>query len=362
MTSAPGHSPTRQRALTAPPAADPGHDEGSPSREPICQDLTSKESLRPASAGGSGVVSHLARGVLAGLEDDGHLQGSKRERQAARARTAGRPPTSNTGVVNATGGYGWDWSATTHDAHETVVHDLLRALGTRVALPGNGLQGWRQSIKAYDGDGHQLGSVYFGGRDDVHLISTSAAAHEARRSVVGMDRARTSRVDTRVDTLAAFDDLREVCEAAAGMKARITYMESRQGGESTGRTVYVGSPTSAVRVRLYEKWLESPGQYVDGTNRIEVQLRPPSRAKEMVSAWTPAETFCASQLTRRVAHELGGQVAEPGTLQKHRGTPDLEQTLEAMGNQYGKAVDRWLSVSGGDVDRVLDYLMNEGRQ
>ena len=360
MTSRPGHSPTRQRALTAPPAAAPGHDEGPPSREPICQDLTSKESLRPASAGGSGVVSHLALGVLAGLEDDGHSQGNAGGRQAAAAARGRRPPTSNTGVVNPTGRYGWDWSATTHDARETVVHDLLHALGTRVALPGNGLQGWRQSVKAFDGDGHALGSVYFGGRDDVHLISTSSAADAARRAVVGLDRARTSRVDTRVDTLASFEDLREVCEAAAGMKARVTYMESRQGGESTGRTVYVGSPTSAVRVRLYEKWLESPGQYVEGTNRVEVQLRPPSRAKEMVSAWTPAETFCASQLTRRVADALGSEVAEPGSLEKHRGTPDLEQTLQAMGTQYGKAVDRWLQVSGGDLDRVLDYLMREG--
>jgi len=169
-------------------------------------------------------------------------------------------------------------------------------------------------------------------------------------------------VDTRVDTLVPFDDLRGVCEAVAGMKARITYMESSQGGESTGRTIYVGSPSSAVRVRVYEKWLESPGQYVEGTNRVEVQLRPPSRAKEMVSGWTRAETFCASQLTRRLADELGTDVAHPGSLQKSRGTPDLEETMKAMGEQYGKAVERWLSVSGGDVDRVLDYLIKEGSQ
>jgi DNA relaxase NicK len=159
-----------------------------------------------------------------------------------------------------------------------------------------------------------------------------------------------------VDTLAPFEDLRAVCLEAAGMKARVTYLESEQGGESLGRTLYVGAPTSAVRVRVYEKWLESPGQYVEGTNRVEVQLRPPSRAKGPVSAWTPAETFCASQLTRRLASELGLEVAHPGTLQKSRETPDLERTLEAMGTQYGKAVDRWLSLSGGDVGTVLDHL------
>jgi hypothetical protein len=166
-------------------------------------------------------------------------------------------------------------------------------------------------------------------------------------------------VDTRLDTLVTFDDLRGVCQAVAGMKARLTYMESSRGGESTGRTLYVGSPTSAVRVRVYEKWLESPGQYVEGTNRVEVQLRPPSRAKERVTSWTPAQTFCASQLTRRLADALGTDVAHPGSLEKSRGTPDLEETMRAMYKQYGPGVRRYLTHSGGDVGTVIDYLNGE---
>ena len=362
MTSAPGHSPTSR------------HDEGPPSAGPTCEVTVPTESLRPASAGASDMVSHLTIGVLAGLEDDGHS-----ERNAEGCQTAvgaGRPPTSNTGVVNhgprrvvpvctdSTDGsdrYGWDWSSTTHDARDGVVGDLLSALGTRVAVPGRGLQGWSQSVKGYDGKGYLLGSVYFGGgRDDVHVISTSSAADAARRAVVRRDSgARTARVDTRLDTLVSFDDLYGVCRAVAGMKARLTYMESSQGGESTGRTLYVGSPSSAVRVRVYEKWLESPGQYVEGTNRVEVQVRPPSRAKEGVSSWTPAETFCASQLTRRLADELGTDVAHPGTLQKARGTPDLEETMKAMYEQYGPGVRRYLTYSGGDVGTVIDYLNGE---
>lgn len=254
--------------------------------------------------------------------------------------------------------YGWDWSATTHHGRDGIVPDLLQALGAKVALPGKGLQGWSKSVKGFDSQGHALGSVYFGGgRDDVHVVSTSSAADTVRSSVIRMDdRARTSRVDTRVDTLAPFDDLRGLCDAVAGQKARVTYMESRQGSESTGRTIYVGAPTSQVRVRVYEKWLESPGQYVDGTNRVEVQLRPPSRAKERVSSWSPAETFCASELSRRLAAELGTTVAKPGTLQKSRGTPDLERTIRWMGEQYGPGVRRWLEFSGGDLGKVLEYL------
>ena len=282
------------------------------------------------------------------------------------------PPLCNTGVVNqsdrrvapvctdsvdGSDSYGWDWSATTHDGHDLVVNGLVDALGAVTVVPGKGLQGWSQSVKAFDRDGYALGSVYFGSREDVHVVSTSLAADAGRRAVLAFDgEARTSRVDTRVDTLVSFEDLREACEAAAGMKARLTYMESSQGGESTGRTLYVGAPSSAVRVRVYEKWLESPGQYVEGTNRVEVQVRPPSRAKGGVSSWTPAETFCASQLTRRLAQELGTDVGHPGSLQKSRGTPDLEETMKAMGEQYGPSVERWLTYSGGDVGKVFDYL------
>lgn len=280
----------------------------------------------------------------------------------------GAPPTSNTGVVNPdlrrvapSSAYGWDWSSTTHDGRDLIVNDLVDALGGAVVLPAKGLQGWSQSVKAFDRDGYALGSVYFGGgREDVHVVSTSAAADAGRRAVLDLDSdARTARVDTRVDTLVPFEDLRVVCEIAAGKKARVDYWLSRQGGESRGRTIYVGAPTSMVRVRVYEKWLESPGQYVEGTNRVEVQLRPPSRAKGAVSGWSAAETFCASQLTRRLASELGTEIARPGSLQKSRGTPDLEETMRSMGEQYGPAFERWLSVSGGDVGTVLDYLMRK---
>ncbi len=287
------------------------------------------------------------------------------------AQESGQPPTCNTGVVNPEprsndlGSYAWDWTQTTHDARGTgkVVPDLVRglvtALGGSVAIPGKGLQGWSESIEVYDSEGFRTGHVYFGGdRSDVHVKASSSAAHHVRQNVTPLYGARTARVDTRVDTLRPFDDLQAMLEAAAGQKATVRAIQSKKAGLSTGRTLYVGSPASQVQVRLYEKHLESPGQYVEGTNRVEVQLRPPSRAKADVSGWSPADTFCASQLTRRVAAHLGTDVTSPVTMQKHRGTPDLERTLEYMARQYGPGVDRWLRATGGEVGTVLDYLLS----
>lgn len=268
----------------------------------------------------------------------------------------------STSGVSSAEPYGWDWTSTTHEGRTGIVEDLIKALGTRTAARGKGKQGWSQSILCYDAGGYKLGAVYFGGgRDDVHVESTSSQADETRDAVKSIGHPRTARVDTRVDTLVSFDELRAVMTEVAGSNTRTRYIEGTMGGQSTGRTFYLGSPTSAVQVRLYEKWLESPGLYVDGCNRIEVQLRPPSRAKEMVSSWTREETFCASKLTRRLAQTLGTDLAEPASMQKEKRTPDLERSMEWMGRQYGGSFADFMSWSGGDLGRVLDYLAASDR-
>lgn len=262
--------------------------------------------------------------------------------------------------------YGWDWSSTTHDGRKDVVNDLVDAMGAAVVLPGKGLQGWSQSVQAFDAGGYKVGEVFFGGgREDVHVRSTSEAADEARVNVARMDRARTARVDTRVDSEVPFDELAAILEDAAGRYgSRMMYVESRAKGESLGRTVYLGAPTSAIRVRLYEKWLESrlPNgdlTYKEGVNRVEVQLRPASKVKERVSGWSRAQTFCASKVTRELASRLGADLVPSASLHIARDVPDLERTLQAMGEQYGNAVERWLKVSGDDIGTVLDHLVRK---
>lgn len=256
------------------------------------------------------------------------------------------------------GFYGWDWTATTHrlDNDQTVAH-LLRLLDGHTVLPGKGYQGWPMSLESFDADGFKIGTVYFGGgRDDVHVVSTSAVADVVRPAVAGYE-ARTSRVDTRVDTLLSWDKCAAVLENASDVYgSELIYYEKRKRGEGLGRTIYLGAPGSRIRVRLYEKWLQAPGQYVDGTNRIEVQLRPDSRHKADVSSWDRAMTFCASKTTRELAERLGADYVPHVSVQTSKGTPDLYRTIEVMGQQYGPAFDRWMNLSGGDLGAVIDSL------
>jgi DNA relaxase NicK len=254
--------------------------------------------------------------------------------------------------------YGWDWSSTTHDASEGCVDVLLHRLGAKNVVPGKGLQGWSQSVKAFDGDGYALGSVYFGGgRDDVHVVSTSSVADRARPLVTDFGNAKTARVDTRVDTLLPWDQLADVLNAAAETYgSQITFMESKERGVSKGRTLYLGAPSSRIRVRVYEKHLESPGEYAFGTNRVEVQLRPHSAVKSAVSSWSPGETFCASRTTRDLAERLGHTFTPEATLRIKPKAPTLDETMQSMARQYGSAVARFLEHTGGDIGRVLSYL------
>lgn len=254
--------------------------------------------------------------------------------------------------------YGWDWSSTTHDGSKGCVDEILHLLGAKNVVPGKGLQGCSQSVKAFDADGYAIGSVYFGGgRDDVHVVSTSCVADVARPLVAGYGNAKTARVDTRVDTLLSWDELHDVLtQAAETYGAQIMFMEAKERGVSKGRTLYLGAPTSRIRVRVYEKWLESPDEYVWGTNRVEVQLRPHSSVKADVSAWTPGETFCASRTTRDLAARLGHSYMPEASLRLKKKKPTLEETLGSMAKQYGNAVARFLEQSGGDIGRVMSYL------
>ena len=278
-----------------------------------------------------------------------------------------KPPSSNTGVTLAqkplfatNSMYGWDWSQTTHDGSESVLEELVVALGGIHVKEGKGLQGWARSIAVYDAHGYLLARIYFGGRPDVHVISTGAVADQSRRRILHVGDPRTARVDTRVDTLIPYDRLVKFAEAVAADAGAMTgYHETRRGDASMGRTTYVGAKKSMLYIRVYEKWLESPGQFVDGTNRVEVQLRPPSRSKAMVSLLPPAGTFCASRTARDFAKRLGDEAPPVVSLRVKRAVPELDQKIVNAGHQYGNAIEEWLDAHDGDLSGLMLLLRGE---
>ena len=76
-------------------------------------------------------------------------------------------------------------------------------------------------------------------------------------------------------------------------------------GGMAGRTLYLGSPESAVRMRIYEKGKQLRSQKEDPDAslhwvRLETQTRPQKRAKRAAWTWTPTEAFCTSKVATRL--------------------------------------------------------------
>ena len=149
--------------------------------------------------------------------------------------------------------------------------------------------GERMAIK--DGGGHEFGAVQWGGRQGDRLMFEVKGEHSQKAAEAL--RARFEHRVTRVDSCADFD-APGAFEALLGPSIEVKKDRRIMGGKAgdwddfpeKGRTLYLGSQSSPVRMRLYEKGLQPEYAHLQRPNwaRIEVQVRPAKEAKEAFSA------------------------------------------------------------------------------
>lgn len=107
-------------------------------------------------------------------------------------------------------------------------------------------------------------------------VSGKTASTHWRRLLVGAH--NVTRIDVQVTALCPrkkWDAARDAWERieADGDLARRAGWRSWITTRPTGSTLYIGAPTSARRLRLYDKHAESPHDYPTGAWRYEVQAR-----------------------------------------------------------------------------------------
>jgi len=117
-----------------------------------------------------------------------------------------------------------------------------------------------------------------------------------------------------------------------------------------GRTLYIGSRTSAAMKRIYEKGKQTGGD--PDHVRAELELKPQNaKAKQVYAYASPEQMWMATRWTQYVLRFLMGvngvQPAPPGTI---RQLTDDERALEFMAKQYGNILRRKLDLLGGDVE------------
>lgn len=230
---------------------------------------------------------------------------------------------------------------------------------------GRGLNGYRASrvIKRRE---ETLARVLFGGNGNPHMIVTGAAADDVVPVLRGAwaDEHEVTRMDSAQDFIreGGYDELRRVMvELAESSKLSLTEIESTTNGIRS-RTVYLGAPSSRVRVRLYEKgrferqqgFADAPDSWV----RLEAQIRPTGHdARSRSSKLDALEVWGMARWTRDLAARAMGADVEPITMQVRR-EPDYMRAMRSAARQYGATFTRAIEVEGSweAVGRLLGVV------
>ena len=133
--------------------------------------------------------------------------------------------------------------------------------------------------------------------------------------------------------------------------------------------LYMGSQSSPVRMRLYEKGLQPEYAHLNRPNwaRIEVQVRPAKEAKETFASLSPLEVWGASRWTRDIAAKVLEQHIDPHPAGTTYRLTEREAALRWMCKQYGQHLASLAQDLGGweCVGLTLNEIMTaqaKGRQ
>jgi hypothetical protein len=250
---------------------------------------------------------------------------------------------------------GFDWYQATVPAP---VDDVLEAcfdLGGSIRLEhAKGMQGYGTRTVVMS-DGASLGHVMHGGtHTHPHVQFTSDAAQAGAELI----RARfpehfVTRLDAREDfgDEGAFDRMLPVLlQAAERHRVRVDtrgdHLLRREA-----RTVYLGAPSSAVRLRQYDKAAELRAKFASdpvrlatvpqSLTRLEAQVRPQTHlARRAFASIEPMAVMGSSTWLREVWEQIGGLQLEPVQVGKPWRQSDDDRAYGYLLAQYGGLLSR----------------------
>jgi hypothetical protein len=140
------------------------------------------------------------------------------------------------------------------------------------------------------------------------------------------------------DALGAFESLLKPClEVKRNHRLKGSRIGDWEDFPEDGRTLMLGAPTSAARVRLYEKGKQPEYRHLAKTDwtRIEVQVRPAKDARTAYNRITAADVWGASKWTRELAGKVLEQHVDPHAAGTVYRLPERERSLGWACKQYG---------------------------
>jgi hypothetical protein len=249
----------------------------------------------------------------------------------------------------------FDWYAATLNQPEmSVKGHLLHAMGGTL-VPGRGEHGYREGAKI-ERDGETLLTVLWGGNGEtVHVYASGSVTPQGVRVIraVYPDHAVT-RLDVASDHdhAGAWRRMYAALVRYAKLRNLRTMLYGDYIGGLSGRTLYVGSRSSAGFVRLYEKGkqLREQGVRMDASLdwvRFEAAIRPQREQREIAARMEAREAIGLSRTCREAYEVIGMGATEKRGLSGARRTSDDEAAISAMVRQYGGILTREAGVQGG---------------
>lgn len=259
---------------------------------------------------------------------------------------------------------GYDYHAGTfREDLGPIIRQLHEVLPVADVVSGHGWQGYSSSLRLKDELGFQVAFIAYGGANPgVHVQVSGDSAEDWVAHLQGAyPSIHTTRIDAAIDwaseglfdqivtpTVDRFRDSRKILSAGDWHSSE------------TSRTIYFGSPSSRVRVRLYEKGaevLEKFGSKIPGLEsaippgwvRLEVQIRPDHQDVVAVAHRVPAvELFGASKVSRSIIQQIDGVALPKLRVQKVRVPLAVEQGYQQAIAQYGPTLARFRAHCGDD--------------
>jgi hypothetical protein len=270
-----------------------------------------------------------------------------------------------------------DWYQTTIAAPpQEVIEGCLELAGEGGFVEElHGMHGYRQRFVVKGLRGEAVGSVLCGGNNDAW--PNAWASGQETEAFVRLVRERWPKrhVVTRVDSAEdmqgpkAYDDLRAVVRTVARAN-RVKCREILPDDDpEEGRTYYGGSPTSSVRLRLYEKGKQerkvaAPDQVASIPRdwvRVETQVRPKGASREVAAQAAPVEVWGFSRWTQEILRQTMDLDVPRVVINPWRESDD-ERAYRFMLRQYGPLLRRvqeelgsWACVGaqiGDDLSRL----------
>lgn len=244
----------------------------------------------------------------------------------------------------------FDWyAATVQDFTPRVLERVAEGLGAEVR-DGRALYGYERGYE-FHANGSVVARALAGGHNGYPHVWASGDETDAFVPLIRREWPDQHRV-TRMDAAQDFDEpgAWDRLYALALQVADERRLKIDQAGDwhrlEDGRTFYIGGRKSAVMARLYEKGKQLRGLALDGGAdisldlvRLELQVRPAGRARELAALGRPEDAYGYADWARVLHERLFGTDVERVHIKERRESDD-ERAIAWLVRQYGDHLGR----------------------